>query len=204
MSHLTYTALLGYIGDELSPADRIKIDNHLSSDLCKECGHKLARLQKVLKAVTTDKSLAPSPEVLTKAFGLYQKPPAPARKSLSQLLAVLQFDSRLQFSAMASRGASHSRQMLFTADDLDIDLQMTAEDGTNNNLTGQILGAESADQSPQAFVSLQNETGQLLQGTQTDAHGQFTFRQVPPGVYHLVFDLDSQEVSITRLELIND
>lgn len=204
MSHLTYTTLLGYIGDELSPADRNKIEDHLFSDLCKECGRKLARLQKVLKAVATDKSVAPSPQVLTKAFGLFQERPAPAQKSLSQVLAVLQFDSRLQFSAMAMRGTIRSRQMLFTADDMDIDLQMTAEDGGHNNLTGQILGIENADQTPQAFVSLKDETGQLLSGTQTDAQGQFTFRQLPPGVYHLVFDLDSQEISISRLELVND
>jgi hypothetical protein len=203
MSHLTYTTLLGYIGNELPLADRTKIEDHLFSDVCQECGHKLARLQKVLKVVTQDNSVAPPPAVLDRAFDLYQKRPISVRRPLSQVLATLQFDSRLQFSSLAARGPIRTRQMLFTAEDVDIDLQMTPE-SEDHNLTGQILGSEQANQPPQAFVSLKNEMGELLQGTQTDALGQFIFRQVPAGVYHLVFDMDSQEVTITRLELVND
>jgi hypothetical protein len=203
MSHLTYTTLLGYIGNQLPLADRTRIEDHLFSDVCQECGHKLTRLQKVLKAVAKDHSVAPPAAVLGRAVDTYQKPPLSTRRSLSQVLAVLQFDSRLQFSQMAARGPVHTRQMLFTAEDVDIDLQVTPEDG-DHNLTGQILGSEQVNPSPQAFVSLKNETDELMQGTQTDSLGQFTFRQVPPGVYHLVFDLNSQEVTITRLELVND
>jgi hypothetical protein len=87
------------------------------------------------------------------AVDLYQKPPLSTRQSLSQVLAILQFDSHLQLSRMTSRGPVRTRQMLFTAEDVDIDLQMTPEDG-DHNLTGQILGSEQANQSPQAFVSL--------------------------------------------------
>jgi len=203
MPHLTYTSLLGYIGNELPAAARTKIEDHLFSDSCQQCAGKLTRLQKVLKVVTEDRSVAPPASVLVKAFDVYEKRPILARQPLKQVLAILSFDSRLQFSPMAARGVVHTRQMLFTADDVDIDLQMTPEDG-DHNVTGQVLGSEQAHQSPQAFVSLQNEAGAIVEGTQTDSHGQFTFRQVPPGVYHLVFDLDSQQVSISRLELIND
>jgi hypothetical protein len=39
---------------------------------------------------------------------------------------------------------------------------------------------------------------------ETDSFGQFAFRQVPSGIYDLVFDLGAQEVSINSLELSND
>ena len=55
-----------------------------------------------------------------------------------------------------------------------------------------------------AAASLKSETGEVLQGTETDSLGPFTFQQVPPGVYDLTFDLESQEVFISSLELMND
>lgn len=203
MPHITYTSLLGYIGNQLPLDDRTKIEDHLFSDSCQQCAGKLARLQKVLKTVTEDRSVAPPAAVLVKAFDVYQKRLVFARQPLKQVMAILSFDSRMQFSSLAARGVVHTRQMLFTADDVDIDLQMTPEDG-DHNVIGQVLGSEQAHQFSKAFVSLQNEAGAIVEGTQTDSHGQFTFRQVPSGVYHLVFDLDSQQVSISRLELIND
>lgn len=203
MSHLTYTTLLSYIGNQLPKADRAKIEEHLFSHSCQRCGKNLARLRTVLEAVTEDRSVAPPPAVLRKALDIYRKRPVPSRQPLLQVLAILQFDSRLQLSPLLSRGAAKTRQMLFSAQQVDIDLQITPQDG-NHSLVGQILASEQANQPSPAFVSLKNETGEVLKGTETDSRGQFAFRQVPPGIYDLVFDLDSQEVAVNSLELIND
>jgi len=203
MSHLTYTTLLSYIGNQLPKADRAKIEEHLFSHPCPQCGNKLARLRTVLDAVTGDRSVAPPSAVLRRAFDVYQKRPVTSPQPLLQVLAILRFDSRLQLSPMLSRGATKTRQMLFTAQQVDIDLQITPEHG-DHNLIGQILGSEQASELPPAFVSLKNDAGQVLKGTETDLLGQFTFRQIPSGIYNLEFELDSQEVAITGLELIND
>jgi len=203
MSHLSYTTLLSYIGNQLPKAERAKIEEHLFSHPCQRCGKNLARLRTVLEAVTEDRSVAPPPAVLRKALDIYRKRPVPSRQPLLQVLAILQFDSRLQLSPLLSRGAVKTRQMLFSAQQVDIDLQITPQDG-NHSLVGQILVSEQANQPSPAFVSLKNETGEVLKGTETDSLGQFTFRQIPPGIYDLVFDLDSQEVAVTSLELIND
>jgi hypothetical protein len=120
-----------------------------------------------------------------------------------RIIAALSFDSRLQLSPAATRGATRVRQMLFTTDQVDIDLQVTPG-RADNDLIGQMLSSERAGEAAPAFVSLQSRTGELVRATETDARGQFAFRQVPFGVYDLVFDLENQEVAVTGLELQND
>lgn len=204
MTHLTYTTLLSYVGDCLPEADRAQIEAHLFSDLCQQCGSRVARLRAVLEAVTKDNSVAPPASVLRRALDIdLKRPTAPSAQPFLQILAKLQFDSRLQLSPLLARGASKTRHMLFSTPQLDIDLEITPEDG-DHSLVGQILDSEQANEPSLAFVSLKNETGEVLQGTETDSLGQFTFQQIPTGVYDLIFDLDSQEVFISSLELIND
>jgi hypothetical protein len=203
MTHLTYTTLLSYIGNRLPDVERAEIETHLFSDSCQQCGSKAARLRVVLDAVTKDRSVAPPAAVLRKALNVDLKQPVSLSQPFLQMLAKLQFDSRLQLSPMQARGAVRTRHMLFSTPQLDIDLEITPERG-DHNLVGQILDSEQADEPSLAFVSLKNETGEVLQGTETDSLGQFTFQQIPSGVYDLTFDLESQEVFISSLELMND
>jgi hypothetical protein len=44
----------------------------------------------------------------------------------------------------------------------------------------------------------------VQRSVEADSLGQFTFKQIPPGVYDLTIDLGSQEVAITGLEFSND
>lgn len=203
MTHLTYTTLINYIGNKISDAERAEVEAHLFSDACQECSGKADRLRVVLGAVVKDRSFAPPSSVLQKAVNIDLKQPVALAQPFLQMLAKLQFDSRLQLSPMQSRGVAKTRHMLFSTPQLDIDLEITPERG-EHNLVGQILDSEQADEPSQAFVSLKTESGEVLQGTETDSLGQFTFQQVPPGIYDLTFDLDSQEVFISSLELVND
>jgi hypothetical protein len=181
MSHPTYKTLINYIEKQLSQAERGKVEEHLSGP-CLQCSQKLTRLQTALEAAAQDQTVAPPADVLRRAVAIHHKRPK---------------------SAMASRGAARTRQMLFTTEQVDIDLQMTP-DGSDHNLAGQVLGTELADKLSWAFVSLQNETGDLMKSTETDPLGQFIFKQIPPGVYDLVFDLGSHDITIAGLELNND
>jgi len=204
MTHLTYTTLLGYIGNQLSEADQLEVETHLLSDSCQLCGEKVARLRAVLDVVSNDHSVAPPASVLRNALNVDLNQPASLAQPFLQMLAKLQFDSHLQLSPMRSRGAAaKTRHMLFSTPQLDIDLEITPERG-EHNVVGQILDSEQTNEPSMAFVSLKNEIGEMLQGTETDSLGQFTFHQVPPGVYNMVFDLDAQEVFISSLELMND
>lgn len=202
MSHPTYKTLISYIEKQLPQAERGKVEEHLSEH-CLQCSQKLTRLQAVLEAAAQDQTVAPPADVLRRAVAIHHKRPKASLKERLSVLANLQFDSRFQMSAMASRGAARTRQMLFTTEQVDIDLQMTP-DGSDHNLAGQILGSDLVDKLSWAFVSLQNETGELMNSTETDPLGQFIFKQIPPGVYDLVFDLGSHDITIAGLELNND
>ncbi len=202
MVHPNFEALVSYVEGQLPESDRAEMEQHLSSS-CQTCNEKVNRLRAVLKAAKADQTIAPPAAVLRKAIAIRKKRSAPAREPRLRVLAQLLFDSRIQLSPMALRGVAHTRQMLFTTQQMDIDLQITPERG-ENNLVGQILGSDQTNDPSLAFVSLKKENGEVIKGAETDSLGQFTIRQIPPGVYDLVFDLDSQEVAITSLEFSND
>lgn len=203
MIHPSYETLISFIEDQLSESELAKVEKHLSRP-CQECSNKIAQLRVVFEAVGEDRTIAPPPAVLSRAVATFKKQPSPSSpRPLLRVLAELLFDSRLQLSPMGSRGAARTRQMLFTTQQVDIDLNITPEH-RDNNLVGQILDREQTDEPSVAFVSLQNETGTLLRSIEADSLGQFTFRQIPSGIYDLVIDLGSQEVAVTGLEFGND
>jgi hypothetical protein len=92
--------------------------------------------------------------------------------------------------------------MLFTAEQVDIDLQIKSG-RKDHELLGQVLDARQSGGFLLAFVSLQNNEGQQ-RATETDPLGQFAFHGVSSGTYDLVFDLDDHEIAITGLEFRNE
>lgn len=202
MSHPSYEILINYLENRLPEVDRKKVEEHLSQP-CQKCSAKISRLRSVLAIAAKDQTIAPPKNVLNQALAIYQKREKSPLKPHLRVMAALQFDSRLQLSPAASRGVARTIQLLFTAEQVDIDLQLTPEHG-GHNLVGQILGLKQDKEQSLAFVSLQNKAGKLLKGTETDSHGQFAFKKILPGIYDLVFDLGNQEIAIIDLELSND
>src|SRR5687768_8080512 len=103
MSHPTYKTLISYIEKQLPQAERGKVEEHLSEP-CLQCSQKLTRLQTALEAAAQDQTVAPPAAVLRQAVALHKKQPKTSLKQHLSVLANLQFDSRFQMSAMASRG----------------------------------------------------------------------------------------------------
>jgi hypothetical protein len=202
MNHPTYETLISHIENQLPDSDRAKVEEHLSHP-CQKCNDKITHLRLVLDAVAADITIAPPVSVLQRAISAYPERQVAAQRPFLSVLAELLFDSRLQLSPMASRGAARTRQMLFATQQVDIDLNITPEH-SDYSVVGQILEREQTDAYPEAFVSLQNETGSVQRSIEADSLGQFTFRQIPSGVYDLMIDLGNQEVAITGLNLDND
>ena len=202
MTHSTYEALLNYLENRLSSDERSQVDAHLA--VCLQCSKRLSRIQVVLQSVAKDRTVAPSAEILKRAVELSHASPKSAEHTpWMRVIAALRFDSRLQFSAAATRGIARNRQMLFTTQQVDIDLQVRSG-STDNDLIGQVLPTQSSESVISAFVSLNNSAGTVLRATETDSLGRFTFRQLAFGTYDLVFDLGDQEVAIAGLELRHD
>jgi hypothetical protein len=203
MNHPTYATLVDYIEQRLNSADQGAIDAHLALP-CVHCEHQLAQLRTLFTAMNTDKTSAPPAEVLKRAVALHKNRAKSLPNPIMRVLATLQFDSRLQLSAAATRGAARrARQVLYSAPQVDIDLKITPELG-EHDIVGQVLVSEQADDRSTAFVSLYNEAGESLMDTETDLLGQFALKKVPSGIYNLVFDLGSQEIAINSLEFFDD
>jgi hypothetical protein len=201
MNHPTYETLIDYLESRLPELDQARVAEHLSRP-CRQCNNKIEQLHVVLETMAANETVFPPPGVLERAIAAYQERPPVTSGSLLQVLAELVFDSHLQLSPAALRGAAHTHQMLFATQQVDIDLNIMP-DHREYNLVGQILDREQANEYLSAFVSLQSEAGTLISGMEVDTLGQFTFRHIPSGVYDLVIDLGGQEVSITGLEFGN-
>ena len=201
MAHFKYETLFNYLENQISLEERSQLDEHVAS--CPRCSQRLVRLQKVLRSTTGDRTVAPPESVLKRAVSIAQgRREAHPHKPWMRVIAALSFDSRLQLSAASVRGVARGRQMLFTTEQVDIDLQIKPGH-TDRDLMGQMLSTSSSGEVLPAFVSLQSSAGTWLRATETDSLGQFTFRQIPSGNYDLVFDLENQEVAITGLEFEN-
>jgi hypothetical protein len=203
MSHLKYETLINYLQDQLSAEARSEADAHLAGP-CESCQRRLALAQTVLGSMPGDKTTLPPASVLKQAIDIPLTHPKPAGPGpWMRLLAALTFDSHMQLSSAMTRGAARERQMLFSAEQLDIDLQIKSAQ-KDHDLIGQVLGNPSLGNVVPVFVSLQRNTGQLLKATETDSLGQFAFRKIPSGVYDLIFDLENHEVAVMGIEVRND
>jgi 5-hydroxyisourate hydrolase-like protein (transthyretin family) len=202
MTHLTYETLLNYLEERLPPEERNAVDAHLAS-VCESCGRHLALLRKVFETVNHDHSTPPPAAVLKRAVDIpLTNPRAPQPATWQRLVAALSFDSHLQLSSALTRGSSRERQMLFSAEQMEIDVKISPARGSHD-LLGQIMGEPSENVSA-AFVSLQSSTGQFLKATETDSLGQFAFHEISSGVYDLIFDLETQEIAVHGLEVGNE
>jgi hypothetical protein len=202
MAHLTYETLLNYLEGHLSVEQKDEADAHLNEP-CDSCQRRRLLLQNVLRSAEKDQTTPPPASVLKQAMAIPLAHPRNTQPGLlTRLIAALTFDSHLQLSSALTRGAAHERQMLFNADQVDIDLQIKST-REGHDLIGQVLGGPIKGITS-AFVSLQKDTGQLLKATESDSKGQFVFRAIPSGMYDLIFDLENQEVAVMGIEVKND
>ncbi|MBK9924835.1 MAG: hypothetical protein IPP66_06025 [Anaerolineales bacterium] len=202
MTHISYETLLNYLENRLPAEERSMVDEHLTAT-CPQCDRRMSLVRKVLETVATDHTVAPPSHILQQAINRAKgqmKEASP--KFLNRLVASLTFDSHTQLSFAATRGAGRTHQMLFTTEQVDIDLQIKSS-RNDHELRGQVLDTQHSGGFLPAFVSLQNNDGQQ-KATETDSLGQFAFHGVVSGTYDLVFDLEDQEIAVTGLEFRNE
>jgi hypothetical protein len=134
------------------------------------------------------------------AVGLW-KAPAQGRlgTALRRIQAVLTFDSlgAMPLAAGMRSLGSPSRQLLFSADGLDIDLRIRP-DGAAFALSGQVLGNLGAGRvalAPEGAPDAPSHAASL------DDLGEFRLPGVPPGRYLLSLQSDEQLVCLPAIDL---
>ena len=187
-------AELADLAEQRTPAkERATLAAHLTS--CPTCTEQLKRLEQVFGLMMTDTSEDAPRDVIAGAIGLFQVASQQEQSLLRRVLAVLSFDSLNVAPAFGTRsGQTTSRQMLYSAEDNDIDLHITAQDNSWV-VAGQVLGQDCNN----GAVEIEGE-GVSVSSTLNDSC-EFILPAVPSGSYHLRFRFSDTEVEVPRLEL---
>ncbi len=197
ITHIPFANLLDYLDQTLPASDRAEVEAHLATP-CAECQINLQQARELLHVFTLpDRTVSAPPDVLKRAAALFK--PRSILAAIPEIVASLIFDSFQQTPVAALRGATRTRQLLFSAQDLDIDMQITPE-RDSATLIGQVLTRTTATLQALPVVRLY-QAGEVIDTSYSDPLGQFTFRAVPPGRYDVGVWVDPNLVVIKGVEL---
>ena len=168
---------------------------HVSA--CSDCTAELQRLGQALELMRTDTAPDAPRDVLAFVRNIFRQREGSREPSLlRRIVAALTFDSNMNLTpAFGVRsGHSASRQLLYSADESDIDLRISSQQD-QWVVAGQLLGPGCAG----GLVEMEGE-GRAATATLNDLC-EFTLPPVPAGSYALRLRLRDAELEIPHLEL---
>lgn len=145
----------------------------------------------------TDNSTDAPRDVLTYAMNIFRGRAQSTEPSLlRRIVAALSFDSSMNMApAFGMRsGQAASRQLLYSAEQSDIDLRISSQDD-QWIVAGQLLGEDCVG----GRVEMEGENGSAVTGLNDLC--EFTLPPVLPGSYTLRLRFGDVEVEIPQLEL---
>ena len=190
--HIPFAKLADLAEDKLPANERTESLDHVSS--CSRCGSELQRLGSLITAMRTDTSEDAPRDVIAHAFNIFrQRETQPSL--LRRIVAALSFDSRALTPAFGVRaGQSAVRQLLYEAEDNELDLRLVAV-GEQWVIAGQVLGASCAG----GQVELASDSA-IVAASLNDLC-EFKLAAVPAGSYRLRLRLEDVEIEVPQLEL---
>ncbi|TAK27594.1 MAG: hypothetical protein EPO21_23795 [Chloroflexota bacterium] len=201
---ICFDELVDYIGGQMAPDRRSVVDAHLKEG-CRSCLGHVTWLRLVTDSMESDDSREPPIWVTRRAIRLFrERGPRPRPTLLQRVAAALVFDNTWQPQLAGIRGSTltSTRQMLFSADDIDVDVRVDGTDGQCEvMLVGQVL-PNVDDGRDLSGVEIH-----LLQGRRelfhrvTDRLGEFTIGRLPHGKYRLLIRLSDREITIPGFEI---
>lgn len=208
--HLPFATLIEYQEQTLPTLEREAVEMHLAEP-CPVCQKNLEHAAELLATFAQpDLTVAPPEAVVQRVMDAFLSrsqvmgalPNHLPAMSLPRIIAHLLFDNFRQAPLAAVRGAARSRQLLFTTDEVDIDLQITSE-RHGATLLGQVLNNQPTERERISLVRLYRG-GEVFHTLAPDEQGQFAFRAVIPGVYDLGVVSEQREIMVEGLELTHD
>lgn len=201
--HVSFERLIDYLEGKLSEPDRRAVEEHLATG-CPACDAELAWIGRLIALMRTDELVDPPKEVIERACALYSKMRQQSGASAHrELEAVLVYDSHssLQPAGVRTMGGE-VRQLLYRAEDVDIDLQMRELERPGSiDILGQVLplAGEAGDL---AFQSVRLMRGDEEVGsTFTNGIGEFAFEEVEEATYGIGLQLKMGCVNIRDVSL---
>jgi hypothetical protein len=191
--HIPFDQLIDLVEGRLSSGEQTQMQAHASA--CSRCATQLAWLERVTGLMRTNDYEEPPTCVaadISRVFGSYS--PSPSSSLRQRIMAVLRFDSaQLPLSVGRRSGSSTERQLQFTAETLDLEVQIT-QSGSLWEVSGQVLNADA-----RGLAELHGSAGEVR--ATLDEVGEFLLTPVPPGRYALILQLTTAEIEIPGLEI---
>ncbi|MEK7425995.1 MAG: hypothetical protein AAB131_19400 [Actinomycetota bacterium] len=129
----------------------------------------------------------------------YAAAPAPSAPRLRQRIeAALRADGFGGLVLAGARGGEASRQLLFTAADVDVTIQVQPGASETAHLDGMVLHADGVDRQGSVRVE---RCGEVVAELATSDVGTFRIRDLPNGDYTLVIEVDDVDVVVGPIEL---
>ena len=202
MKHPNFQKLVDYLDDKLSTDEAQEIKAHVTA--CAQCETELNRAGYLVITRQDDDLVAPELSLLNRVVTAF-------RRQQNRLVerpqrgASLEFDSWTQMAPLGVRGVVPERQMLFSEDTFDVDLQIVKDPPDSNTfaLRGQFLISNDRsgfDALDGIEIRLTHTVGTEWRGL-TDLLGQFSFSQLPKGLYTLSIILEDHDITLEDVEL---
>lgn len=191
--HPTFERLADMVEGRLSAAQEREARAHL--DGCERCAESASQLERVTTLMRADTSEDAPRDLVFNAVRLFDaRRAAPERPGrLRRLVASLTFDSLVPAHAFGVRSAQSAttRQMIFSAGDLDVDLRLS-QGGDGWTIAGQLLGACEEGRT----VTLAARGGDEVARADLNDMCEFALPPVPAGDYTLRLNAGGVEIEI--------
>lgn len=189
-AHISVETLANIAEDRATSEAREAAMSHIST--CSTCLDALRRLQQLILTMKSDSTTDAPRDVLTSAINIFS---LEKRSSLRRVVAFLIFDSRNTGPAFGVRSLpSASRQMLYSAEETDLELRITVQND-ECTLAGQVIGEGCAG----AHIEISGVAGKSK--AILNELCEFTLPPIPVGNYLLTLRMLDREIEIPELEL---
>jgi hypothetical protein len=190
-SHISLETLVDIVEGRATSAALEGAVAHISS--CSECVDTLRRLQELVLMMQSDTAKDAPRDLLQSAIDIF----SPERQSppLRHIIAILTFDSRQAGPAFGVRSLrSTSRQLLYSAQETDLDLRITVQND-ECIVAGQVI----RDGCVSGVVEISGDAGSAAANLNEVC--EFTLPAIPLGNYSLRLKMPDVQIEIPELAL---
>lgn len=197
-----FEQLIEYLDGRLSAERAEPLAAHLATG-CRRCEADRQWYKQVRTLAASDDTIDPPAWVTRRALQLFdslESQPGIIER-VGRLIAALVFDSLAQPAVAGVRSTeTASRQLLYSAENYSIDLQISPSDKSNAIVMGQVLRKddlrfESVSNIPLSLV----RRGESVASVVTNETGEFVLTEIDCGEYDLFIDARDLSITVTSL-----
>ena len=181
--HLSAEVALDLIEQRTTEDQVVFWNQHIAT--CQSCNDQLQAWRRI-RALLKRENLESVPASITASAHTIFEPSTP-RRPLRELLASVVFDSFAQPALAGARGALSTRQLLLSAEEIDVHLRVWAQ-GAERRIAGQVLSRSKTTDIGGTRLHLLSE-GKRISSVEADKFGEFEFEEVTDGPLELEIEL---------------